>query len=274
MPVWRLSPTAQVSAGAGSPIASAIDAVFGAFAAAPVTSGVTRPLELSLERRADSLLIAADRRPIVHVEHEDALAPVFEAMLVGLAVRSRADAAVFHAADVRIGGRSALLVGAKGSGKSTLAARFALVGEGAYGGDEIAFVPFSDRRVESFPKSATLKPGSFSLFPASRTHADPIRGPVRYVVPSSPAPPGSQAEIAMLVFPRYAEDGPEALAEPIEPGEVGIELVRQSFGGLDRHPSMIDLVADLSRLFACRLVFSNGERAAAVIRSLIERRTE
>jgi hypothetical protein len=267
--VWRLSKHAAVSAETGSSIEDALDAVFARFID---DSGTIRPVRLAL---SEDGLLRADDRPIVHLDAEARLAPVLEAMLLGLAVRTASHAAAFHAADVRSGDSAVLLIGGKGSGKSTLAARFAAADEptgATYAGDEIAFVRFDDGAVESFPKSATLKAGSFELFHESRSWADPIRGPVRYVPAPDRSKPGAAAAVRALVFPRWVAGMTQAIDEPIAPHDAALELVRQSFGGLDRDPRMIDLVARLSSLPSRRITFSDGADAMALVRRLVEAR--
>jgi hypothetical protein len=266
---WRLSPKASVSAEVGSPIAAALDTVFARFRVERLPPADALRLELDVRRSGRWVLVAQDR-PMLHLDQLESLAPVLEAMLIGIAVRSRDDAAALHAAEVRAGPQALLLIGGKGSGKSTLAARFASHdSEAIYGGDEVAFVSFLEGSSESFPKAATLKAGAFALFEESATYADPIRGPVRYVQPARAAQPGDRAEIGHLFFPKYEAGQKGAIDELIEPHLVALELVRQSFGGLERHPRMIDLIARLALLPSHRIVFSDAASAIALMRTRI-----
>ncbi|MCK6552936.1 hypothetical protein L6R52_44340, partial [Myxococcota bacterium] len=198
------------------------------------------------------------------------LAPTLEAMLVGWSVRTRADAAALHTGAVELAGRAVLLVGGKGSGKSTLAAYLGGAPDGAsYLGDELSFVRYGSTAVDAFPKAATLKRGSFALFPESETHVDLIRGFVRYHLPPRRAPSAAHVvPIVMTIFPRWTEGAAEVVATELDPAEVSLLLVSQSFGGLERDPRMLPLVARLAQLPAFRLEYPDSASAAAAVLAL------
>jgi hypothetical protein len=268
---WRLSETTEVFARRDSILPEAIDRVFGALSVVEHAHRVQRILNLDMRPAGQGAIrIFANGLPIARVGSNDELSPMLEAMIAGFAVRTRDDAAAFHAASVEIGGRAVLLPGGKGSGKSTLAVALALTKQsrGCYFGDEVAFVRFLDHALEAFPKSATLKQGVFGLFPESRTFFDPIRGPVRYLEPARTAKGGDVAPIGLVVFPRWLRDGPEVQVERIEPGEAAFDLVRACFGGLERDPRTLRAVASLSMLPAYRLDFWNTAAAVDMIGDL------
>jgi hypothetical protein len=240
-------------------------------AAAGVGKASKRLLELEV-KPVDGLAlrIFANGMPIVRVTHESRLAPAVEGMLVGYAVRTREDCAVFHAASIAVHDRAILLCGGKGSGKSTLALVMGLSGA-KYLGDELALVRFADRRVEAFPKAVTLKEGSFSLFPDQQTHDDPVRGPVRYFLPADTASIGQCFASALIVFPRFDPAAEQTRINDIEPHETAFELIRQCFGGLERDARTMDIIAALSNARAVSLRYSDTVEAARSIHALVHR---
>jgi hypothetical protein len=265
---WRLGPSSHVFARKSSELSEAIDRVFGSLA------------EVELERRARRILsldtrpvgggtirLYANGLPIVRVRADDELPPMLEATIVGFAVRTRDDAAPLHAASVALGGKGVLLPGGKGSGKSTLALRLAQEG-GTYYGDEVAFIRFSDRKLEAFPKAVTLKEGSFSLFPETATFQDAIRGRIRYHMPASAARAKDAAAIGLIVFPHYVAGGPAAQLEALDPAQAAFDLVRQCFGGLERDPRTMSVLAALSSVPVCALAYSDAGAAAKAIARL------
>jgi hypothetical protein len=269
--VWRLGPELAVQAPAGSLLTQAINEVFGLFAA-PGYLEEERRIALDV-RGGDrgALRLYVDRAPVMRVPSEEALAPALEAMLVGLAVRSRRSCAALHASSVELDGKGVMMLAEKGSGKSTLSYQLTLDGA-TYLGDEIAFVRFLDRRLEAFPKSVTIKRGAFDLFPRSRVHTDPIRGPVRYLRPQNvPADAEYSTNIDLLILPRWTEQADAVHLVELSPGETALELVRQSFGGLDRDPRTIALIAQLARVPAFRMIYADTAAASMAIRHLIHR---
>jgi len=255
-----------------------MDAVFAAFAAPPASDALlltTRPAGPAAA--AGGLLVALDGVPLFTAA-ADALAPALEGSMLGLAVRSRRDAAAFHAACVAWAGRAVLFLGDKGSGKSTLAAHLGQPGRGtqpaadaaAYLGDEVTFVRFSDTAVVPFAKAATVKAGAFACFAETVTWRDPIRGPVRYVAAAT-APPVA-ATPALLVFPRWDADraGEDAEIVPVRPEDVALELVRQSFGGLGRAPRTLEIVARLATLPAYLIGYGSLDAASRAVARLVE----
>jgi hypothetical protein len=263
---WDLGPGVTVWAASGSPVAHAMDEVFAELAAPAARAGTGHALTTTDGGRGAHRL-ALDGVPLSTVA-DDALAPALEGALVGWAVRSRRDAVAFHAACVSWHGRAVLLVGAKGSGKSTLAGHLATAGSGDYHGDEITFVRFSDGSIEPFAKAATIKTGSFACFGPRPTWMDPVRGPVRYIAPAPrPAPAGPVRPVA-IVLPRYRADHAGATAEPVPAEIAALELVSQTFGGLDRDPRTLERVVALASLPVVELTYSQLPDAAAAVAAL------
>jgi hypothetical protein len=258
-----------VWAASGSPVAHAMDEVF-AELATPAERGAPEGgagFELTMTDGAGGAhRLALGGVPLSTVA-DDALAPALEGALVGWAVRARRDAAAFHAACVSWEGRAVLLVGAKGSGKSTLAGHLATASDGVYHGDEITFVRFSDGVIEPFAKAATIKTGSFACFGPRTTWMDPVRGPVRYIAPTRRGPAAPVRPVA-IVLPRYVADHAGATADPVSAEIAALELVSQTFGGLDRDPRTLELVVALASLPVIELTYSQLPDAAAAVAAL------
>lgn len=274
---WRLGPDVRVHA-KGILLRHAIDTVFANLAehgddaehtvdqpAAPAKTSLTFEL-----RRVDKgrLRLFANNLPIVSLADELELTPALEGTLIGCAVRKRLDSAALHAGAVEIGGDGVLLAGSKGSGKSTLV--LTLAGDGArYLGDEIAFVRFEDATLDAFPKAVTLKEGSFSLFPEVTTYNDPVRGRVRYHRPASAVSVGHRTAIDLIVFPTWSGEQGDAKVSEVPAAEVALELIRASFGGLERDRRMLSLVRRLAQVPAYRVEYGDALAASAAIKSLL-----
>jgi hypothetical protein len=267
---WRLGGAAHVFARKDSVLPEAIDRVFGAMAVNALERRAERVLSLDA-RPVDggALRIYANGLPIVRVRADEELAPTLEGTIAGFAVRTRDDAAAFHAASLEIDGRGVMLPGQKGSGKSTLALALALERTATYLGDELAFIRFDDRRMEAFPKAVTLKEGSFSLFPEADTFRDPLRGPVRYHHPENCAPAGHIVDLDLIVFPRYVPEAEEPCATEVEPAQTAFELIRHCFGGLERDPRTMSSIAAISRVPAFEITFSDPAAAGRAIRAIL-----
>lgn len=272
---WSVGPDTPVLAPATSPLAAALDTVFGAMAL-PEGSDVAwdspDPLCLDLlpgkGETPDRLLVGGV--PIGHVPR-GSLAPMVEAAVIGHAVRGRRDCAAFHAGAVELGGRAVLLIGDKGSGKSTLSLFLGYQG-GNYLGDEVALIRYEDARLVPFPKAATIKAPSFELFEEQEAHPDPIRGPVRYYLPwNEETIIPESVEIAMVVAPRFDARAHGVIVEQLSPEDVALSLVRQCFGGLERDRRTLELVRQLSELPARSVVYSKASCAAEAIRSEVGR---
>lgn len=203
----------------------------------------------------------------VGLAEPEALAPLLEGSCLGLATRHMEERLVLHAAGLEVGGVGLALVGEKGSGKSTLALQSAEVGHRFFG-DELLPISIDGAQAFAFPKAVTVKAGAFSLSPAGPEHVDPLRGPVRYVLPAEHAAPGSPLPLRALVFPSFASDATPATPVKLVPEEVALSLVQQTFGGLDRVPSSVECIAALSRLPCYFLPFAEGRVAVGALESI------
>jgi hypothetical protein len=262
---WQLAPGVAVRAVAGSPEAEALATIFSAF---EVADEIVASRLSSSAVAGDELRVSLDGFELFTVPRE-ALAPVLEGSLIGWVVRTRADVVPLHAAAIAWAGEAVLLLGDKGSGKSTLAAQLASQAGARlpYLGDEVAFVRIPDLALAPFPKAATIKAGAFAAMPVAPEWRDLVRGPVRYHTPAvtSRAP----LPIGALVWPRWSASAgapPPAELARLEPAEVAVRLLHQSFGGLERDPRTLDAIVAL----ATRPAFELRHASAAAARAVLE----
>lgn len=261
---WQLAPDHFVSAPPDTPLARALDLVFGRLRVEAAAAGAacTRLDAVALENGEWLLLV--ESMPLVRARTARHLPPVVEGALSALAVRVRPDCAVFHAGCVEANGKPVLILGGKGSGKSTLSLWLAARGA-SYHGDEMAFVRLDDHAVLGFPKAATIKEPSFPLFDEAETFIDPVRGNLRYLQPGDTTPllhavPG----INRIIVPRF---DPSARLEvtPLATHETALMLVQQCFGSLARHPRVLDAVTRLAAVPAALVEYANAEEAGHAV---------
>ena len=228
MPAWWLGPDLSVST-SSTRIASA---------AAPVFSAVTLPKDPSSALRLDEVLpqqehgvgIALDGHPLARCADDASLVFFLESLLTHLATHGNRSSLVVHAGLVRWRDRTIMLPGERGSGKSTTSLWLSRRG-GEYLGDDLCFVEPETLTVRGLAKAATLKRGSFALYPESTTFTDPLRGPVRYFLPPRIRPlDAAPVHIDRIVFPRYEPDAPTR-AEPVSRPLAALALIQQSYGG-------------------------------------------
>jgi hypothetical protein len=132
-----------------------------------------------------------------------------------------------------------------------------------YLGDEIVFVSFDDLAAEGFPKAATIKQGSFPLFPERKTFTRPVGGLVRFYPPPSREAAAVHAP-DLLAFVEYDADA-EGTCRRAEPELAAVGLVQQCFGGLGRDPRILGVVARLSGIPAHSIRFSHPRQVKEVL---------
>ena len=229
---WSLGPDLVVTTSSPS-VSAALDTVFGVMRCPEPP--LPPPHLLDLDARASEngdIVLLEGGFPVVHADSPAKMPIVLESLLTHFAAQLSTTCAVFHAGVIAWDGRALLLPGERGSGKSTTTLWLASRGA-TYLSDDHAFVRLADGDVVPFAKAVTLKEGSFGLFGNVPTHADDVRGPVRYVLPSdNVAGSGDRFPIRALVFPQFdATAEPET--RPVDPSVVALALVQQCFGGME-----------------------------------------
>ncbi len=228
MPAWWLGPDLAVFTQSDL-LAHAACPVFSALAQ-PASSPAPHALVLSAEIDAAGIALALDGHRLATCPDASALTFFLESLLTHLATQGNRSNLVLHAGLVQWRGQLIALPGERGAGKSTTTLWLARRG-GIYLGDDLCFVDPATLTLRGLAKAATLKQGSFSLYPESETFTDPLRGPVRYFLPPqvrAPHEPG--LPLARLVFPRYTPDAPTR-TEPLPAPLAALALVQQTYGG-------------------------------------------
>jgi hypothetical protein len=137
-----------------------------------------------------------------------------------LLMDARPDLLWLHAAAVARGGHAVLITGPSGSGKSRLAAQLLAHGFDYLGDDMLPLDP-STRTVHPFPVTPAVRSGP----PFHLLTAEARRPRKRDVVVRRAQVATEPMRLAAIVFPRFAA-GP-TLDQPVSPGEVALELLRQ-----------------------------------------------
>lgn len=228
MPAWWLGPDLSVFADSDL-LDRAARPVFSALAQ-PTRTPAPHALVLSETVETDGVALALDGRRLATCPDEAALTFFLESLLTHLATQGNRSHLVLHAGLVLWRGQLIALPGERGAGKSTTTLWLACRG-GTYLGDDLCFVDLDTLTLRGLAKAATLKQGSFALYPESETFTDPLRGPVRYFLPPqirAPHEPG--LPLTRLIFPRYTPDAPTC-AEPLPAPLAALALVQQLYGG-------------------------------------------
>jgi hypothetical protein len=264
--IWSFGPDLLLSVPSDSPLDRALAVPFGAFrgAPSPQKSAAVIPLDVAPTPGSEECAICAFGMPVYRVPRAAQLAPAAESLVSHLFARAQHHACVFHMAMVEWRGVGIIIPGERGSGKSTLALKLAELGAKYYG-DDLVLVDPKGRTVRAFPKAATLKAGAFHLFGETETYHDPLRGPVRYVLPRTAGLFELPLEkVKLLVFPDCQRPAAPMLA-PLEAGWVALALVQQLFGGVDGRPAALELVAELAKLPAYVVASSHLEQAGLAV---------
>lgn len=198
------------------------------------------------------------------------LVPAVESLVSHLFARAQHRGCVFHMAMVEWKGIGLIIPGERGSGKSTLALKLAQIGAQYYG-DDLILVDPAERLVHAFPKAVTLKAGAFHLFEESPTYNDPLRGPIRYVLPRTAGQHRMPLESAKIIlFPDYCRAG-EPLLQPLDPGWTALALVQQLFGGVEGRREALTLIAELAHRPAYVVACGDLESAGRAILARVEK---
>jgi hypothetical protein len=178
---------------------------------------------------------------------------------------------VLHAAAATRGGVTVVLPADQECGKSTTVA--GLLREGyEYVTDEAVAIDPESSRVAPFPKTLTLDPGSWSLFPECRPGWTSEASP-QWHVPAEwlgadrttrAVPPPR-----LLVFPKYVA-GSSTMSSPLSPAEAVREMARSTFE-FRRHAerNLRTLAGVASRATSVRLRIGSLEEAVLTIEALV-----
>lgn len=175
-----------------------------------------------------------------------------------------------HASVAACAGGAVVMPAPAESGKTTLVA--GLVGAGfGYLTDEAAAIDPATGLVEAYPKSLSIDPGSWALFPQLRPDvAGDLR---RFVAKQWHVPPDAiragavvdSARPAWIVAPRYEPGAPTTL-EPLSRPDALELLVRESFNLTRVGRAGFDALAGIVRTSSCWRLTSGdlGEAVEAV----------
>ena len=147
------------------------------------------------------------------------------------AQRGRADRAVLHAGSAVRDAAAVVFPGRSGSGKSTLAATLMKRGWG-YVADELVGVD-SAGTISGYPKSLTLKEGSWSVLgidATSATESNRFESPIMYVPPEVFGSTHVEIEVVprSVVFPQFSADRGLESAR-LSPGETLVRLIECAY---------------------------------------------
>lgn len=269
--VWRLGHDLWICASPQSTVAAAMQALFPSLRVAtdPTDNVSAEMLSLSLsDPDPDGMrFLCAFDTPLHRITDDAEIVPAVESLVTHLFARTQRQMQVVHMGMVVWGGRGILLPGDRGSGKSTLSLWLALQGATYYGDDLIGYDPQQDA-LYGLPKAVTLKQGSFDLFDPVPTHQDPLRGPVRYILPDiSETGPFPLDDIDCIVFPEYKPY--PGTPQRLQPGWTALALVQQLLGGVEWNDEAMHLVARLTDFPAYSLPFRSLDEATAWIRNTV-----
>lgn len=180
--------------------------------------------------------------------------PVLETLACQFLLYHHGDALPIHAAGVLTSRGAVILPGEKGSGKSTLSLWLAKKGF-RYLGDELLWI-HPEGTVESFPKAAAIKAGSFALFEDAPRFDSLTRGPLRYIAPPTAVQPSEGPfPVDCILFPQFNAGNPPGCF-PLQPEETLFYLAQMVFGGMARRenlfPHLLALSANPAWLFVYR----------------------
>lgn len=268
---WRLGHDLWICATPQTPVAEALDTLFSPLQVVgelpDITSKETLRLSLSEPDAAGIRYLRAFDVPLHRITQDAEIVPAVESLVTHLFARTQRQMQVVHMGMVAWGGRVVLLPGDRGSGKSTLSLWLAQQGATYYGDDLIGYDPQEDA-FWGLPKAVTLKKGSFDLFPGVTTYQDPLRGPVRYVLPQNcELGPAKLDTIVGIVFPEYKPY--PGMPQKLQSGWTALALVQQLLGGVEWNDEALHLVARLTTLPAYSLPFNSLETATEWIRQVV-----
>ena len=182
---------------------------------------------------------------------------------------------LLHAGAVERDGQALLLTGESGAGKSTLAA---LLGERGWRfmGDEFALLEPESGRLHAFPRAVSLKNQSLRMFEdVAPGRLGPIlegtpKGTIRHLRPNdaSLANMDMPADPALILFPRYVEDGPAAIRR-VGAAELFMRLTQASTNYVALGRRGFDALVRLCRdVPAAAIDYASSDEAIALVEQL------
>ena len=181
-----------------------------------------------------------------------------------------------HAGGVLAGGPGSgggLVLPAKSeSGKSTLTAGLVRAGY-AYLSDEAIALDWDTHLIQPYPKTMSLDPGAFALFPEwapSFTEAHDAASDAQWHIPAGGVGSvGAACEVRFVVFPKYSPEADTRL-EPLSRGTALLELCKNTFRFNTQGRRCLDHLADVVRGADCyRLPMSDLDAAVRVVTELV-----
>jgi hypothetical protein len=234
-----------------------------------------QPLKIDIRQDAGRYDICCGNSVYAGGCTEQEIVPRLHGLLLLKAYEASGCLAAFHAAVVGNGTRCLLLPGASGSGKSTLVTAMVSMGHD-YLTDELALLS-RDGAITPLPVSLGLKPASWALL--EPLLPDLIRLPahlqekgseVRYLRPARLDARAHWADIAAVVFPRFAA-GAKTQLTPLSAAESLRRLADSGYavpGGLDA--DVVTALLDwISRQRCFDLQVGNLYRAAEIAGELL-----
>ena len=250
------------------PLRERITEAFGDLAGSPSDANVYRLTETPLGDRElvvierDGVIIGGPTLPasaLVHLMSD----------INGLAITSRPDQLILHAAALSLDGRGVLLPGPPGSGKSTLAG--ALVAAGFdYLTDEAAAIDTETLEVAPYPKPLSLSAPVARLLGVHAGLQEAEMGEA--LMPSSALRAnsgGRRVPARLLLFPTYVAAGETELVSMTR-AEAFVEVTNNSFNFVNHGGEWMGLLRRLVTQCTCaRLMTNDLDRAAKLIRHLL-----
>ena len=184
---------------------------------------------------------------------------------------SRERYVLMHAAGVQLTGVTVILPADMESGKTTTTAGLLREGYDYITDEAVAICPETGC-VHPFPKTLSVDPGSWSLFPELRRAHEAPRSRQWHVPPQhlgARAVTGPVERPRLIVFPRYVR-GAETALQPMRPAAALLELCRMTFGFPDAARRNLHVLGDMVRYAdSVRLIIGNLDDAIREIDNLV-----
>jgi len=244
------------------PLCGHLRHLYGAFA--PPRRDVRPTIELVVRSVGEGWELDKGGQAVFRTQSWDELLSHVEWTINTTAVESLRRFYQIHASAVSKEGRAIICPASPGSGKTTFCFWMVLRGY-RYLSDEIVLLDPDTRQLAPFPKSLSIKEGTYSLMRSLRPELDldRFRGaflgtPIWYVPPSAlgsgVVSPVSTPSV--FLFVRYDPSRRSAL-EPIGKGEAVLRTVRESFNFLQHREGAIEALTEIIDRCPCHELIVN-----------------